>query len=115
MEKNELFSRRPRRKLDGRSITTPDCSLSIRVLIDRTAKGLPVNARLSKHIALPPDGELLDDFSTGTEEILDVTDAMEHADKIKAEMKHIADEKEKAMQQAIEAPQTADTTSQVTE
>lgn len=107
MEKNELFARRPRRKLDSRSITIPDSSLSIRVLIDRTAKGLPVNARMSKHISLPPDGELLDDFTTGTEEILDVTDAMEHADKIKAEMKHIAEEKEKAMQQAAEAPTTA--------
>lgn len=106
MEKIEK-TRRPRRKLDTRSMTIPEASLSIRVLIDRTSKGLPVNARLSKHIPLPADGELMDDYETGTEEILDVTDAVEYADKIRANMQHIADEKEKARKAALEATDPA--------
>lgn len=107
MEKNDKYIRRPRRKLDNHSYTIPDASLSVRTLIDRTSRGLPVNARLSKHVPLPQDGGILDDFTSGTEEILDVTDAVQHADKIRAEMKHVAEEREKARKEAIEASQTA--------
>ena len=106
-KEKSVYKRYPRRNLSGGSITTPDASLSVRYLIDRTAKGLPVNARLSKHIPLPPDGMLLDDFETGIEEILDVTDAQAFADKLQAQAKYIADEKEKARKQAIEATETA--------
>lgn len=111
MEKNENYTRRRRRVLDKRSYTIPDASLSVRTLIDRTARGLPVNAKLSKHVPLPADGGIMDDFTTGTEEITDVTDAVHYADKIRAEMKHVADEREKARKEAIEAPQTAPPTS----
>lgn len=105
----ETYKRYPRRKLDPRGITIPESSLNIRVLIDRTAKGLPVNARLSKHVPLPDDGMIDDDFETGTEEILDVTDAVEHADKIRKELEYVAKKKEEALQQEIgaEVPKTA--------
>ena len=104
MEKKDTYIRKPRRKLDTKSITIPDCSLSARVLIDRCAKGLPVNAKMSKHIPLPADGNIDDDWDTGTEEILDVTDAVAFHDKLIAEQKYIQEQKEKARQEAIEAP-----------
>ncbi len=100
MEKTEKqYKRHPRRVMSKHSYTIPDASLSVRVLIDRTAKGLPVNAKLSKHIPLPPDGELMNDFDTGTEDICDVTDAVAYVDKIKAEQKYIAEQKQKAIEE----------------
>lgn len=109
MNKVEKYVRKPRRKLDTFSLTIPEASLSVRTLIDRTAKGLPINARLSKHIPLPADGLLPDDFETGTEEILDVTDAVEHSEKIRKELEYIQKKKEEARQQEIgaEVPKTA--------
>lgn len=101
MEKKDIFSRFPRRKISKETRTIPDASLSIRTLIDRTAKGLPVNAKLSRHIPLPQDGMILDDFETGTEEILDVTDAVEYVDTIRKQQQYIAEEKEKARQEMM--------------
>ena len=105
----ESYKRFPRRKLDKFSLTIPEASLSVRTLIDRTSKGLPVNARLSKHIPLPADGMIDDDWETGTEEILDVVDAEAHADKIRKELAYIENKKEEARQQEIgsEVPKTA--------
>ena len=96
MEKKDTYVRKPRRKLDTKSITIPDCSLSARVLIDRCAKGLPVNAKMSKHIPLPNDGMVEDDWETGTEEILDVSDAVAFQDKIIAQQKYIQEQKQKS-------------------
>lgn len=105
----EIYKRFPRRKLDKHSITLPEASLSVRTLIDRTAEGKPVNARLSKHIPLPDDGIVLDDFETGTEEITDIVDAVEFSDKIRNELSYIEKQKEEARQQEIgvEVPKTA--------
>ena len=103
MEKKDIFSRFPKRKCCGTSITIPDASLSARVLIDRVSEGKPINARMAKHIPLPPDGMIEDDFETGMEDISDVTDAVIYADKIRAEQMHIAKEKEKAIQEQLGA------------
>ena len=103
MEKKEIYKRRPRRVLDKTNITIPEASLSIRTLIDRTSKGVPVNARLSKHVPLPADGEILDDWDTGTEEIIDVVDAVEHADKIKRDLAYVVKKKEEERQKALGA------------
>ena len=101
MEKNDIFSRFPKRKCNGPSLTIPDASLSVRVLMDRVAEGKPINSKISRHVPLPPDGPVDDDFETGTEEILDVTDAVQHAEKIRAEMKYVAEEKEKALKESL--------------
>lgn len=108
MEKKEVYKRHPRRQFTG-SLTVPDSSLDIRVLINRTAKGLPINAKVSKHIPLPPDGMVLEDFDSGMEEITDVTDMVEFADKLNAERKHIAEQRQKALEEAngVEIPTTA--------
>lgn len=101
MEKKEIYKRFPRRKLDNRSITIPDASLSARVLIDRCAKGLPVNARMSRHIPLPIDGMDRNDFETGTEEILDVSDAVAFEAELLKKQAYIAKKKEEALKAEI--------------
>lgn len=99
---NETYKRYPRRVLDKHSITIPEASLSVRTLIDRTAKGKPVNARLSKHVPLPDDGTIQDDFETGTEEIIDIVDAVEYSDKIRDELAYIEKQKEEERKKQIE-------------
>ena len=110
MEKKEkVYRRYPRRVLSKVDYTVPDASLSVRVLIDRMSKGLPVNAKFSKHVPLPPDGDDLNDFEMGTEEITDVTEAVSFIDKIKAEQKYVQEQKQKAIDEAsgkTDAPPT---------
>ena len=101
MEKKSIYKRFPRRNFSGHGIAVPDLSLSPRVLLDRISKGLPVNARLSKHIPLPPDGDDINDFTTGIEEITDVTEAVTVIDKIREQQKYIEDEKKKAQEEAL--------------
>lgn len=101
MKKKESYKRYPRRVLSKKNYCVPDQSLSIRTLIDRVSKGLPVNAKLSKHIPLPQDGQDMNDFVTGTEEIVDVVDAVEHMDRIRSEMKYIQEQKQKQADEAI--------------
>ena len=53
----------------------PDAYVSHRTLLDRIARGQSIVNPPREHSVLPPDGDNLDDFETGTEEILDVVDA----------------------------------------
>lgn len=99
--KINVRTRHPRRDCSGDNITVPNQSISVRTLIDRVSQGLPINAKLRQHIPLPPDGMVADDFDTGTEEILDVTDAVAFADKIKSEQQYIAEQKQKAKDEAM--------------
>lgn len=101
------YVRHPRRVLDSKDYCTPECSLSIRTLINRSAQGLPINAKISQHVPLPPDGEDLNDFETGTEEILDVTDAVEHIEKLNADIKHIREQQRKAQEEALKVTNDA--------
>lgn len=93
------------------SITKPFMTTSLRSIIDRTSQGLPINSRIAKHEPLPPDGEDLDDFETGTEEYLDHVDVQHLAEdiekakqKIDEECKQKVDEaRKKAFDEAVEA------------
>ena len=96
--KEKVYNRYPRRVLSSKDYALPDASLSVRVLIDRVSKGLPVNAKLSKHIPLPPDGDDMNDFEIGSEEVTDVTEAVGLIDKIKADQKYIEEQKRKAIE-----------------
>lgn len=93
------------------SITKPFMTTSLRSILDRTSQGLPINSRIAKHEPLPPDGENLDDFETGTEEYLDHVDVQHLAEdiekakqKIDEERKQKVDEaRKKAFNEAVEA------------
>lgn len=63
-------------------IVVPDQCVNIRAVLDRISQGQPINAQLRQHTPLPPDGLNMDDFDTGTEEILDLVDAQEVAERV---------------------------------
>ena len=81
-----------------RPLHQPCSSVSLRTIIDRSTKGLPINAKLPEHQPLPPDGDNMDDWNTGTEEIIDLVDAQQASEKVKA----YYDEQEKKKQEAID-------------
>lgn len=108
MKKTEnTYRRYPRRDLSKVDICVPEQSLSIRTLINRVSKGQPINAKLNKHIPLPDDGHDINDYETGTEEIVDVTDAEAYASKIRAQQAYIAKQKEEEFKKQSELSQTA--------
>ena len=76
-----LLQRKRRDLHKSPSLFKPNATTSLRVLLDRAVKGLPVNARMSEHVPLPPDGDDLEDFDRGTEEILDLVDAQAISDR----------------------------------
>lgn len=63
----------------------PNRTTSLRQVLDRVNAGLPVNAQMAQHQPLPPDGNDLEDFETGTEEYLDLVDVQHLNERIKAQ------------------------------
>lgn len=94
-----LLQRKRRDLHKSPSLFKPNACTSLRVLLDRAVKGLPVNARISEHVPLPPDGDDLEDYDKGTEEILDLVDAQavsERYERYQAELeKKQAEERER--------------------
>lgn len=86
MKKTEkLLRKRYRRDCSSQiPMHIPNCTTSLRTILDRTSAGLPVNARVAEHVPLPPDGEDMEDFETGTAEYLDLVDVMHLSDRVKA-------------------------------
>lgn len=70
----------------------PDAYVSHRTLLDRIARGQSIVNPPREHSILPFDGDNLDDFETGTEEILDIVDAQ-----------RIQEETERVIEEAKEA------------
>lgn len=79
MKKNEIHYRRP---CNNQRLFKPNQTTSLRAILNRAMSGLPINAKIARHEPLPPDGDDMEDFSTGTEEILDLVDAQEVSDTI---------------------------------
>lgn len=75
----------------------PNCTTSLRSILDRTSQGLPVNTRVAKHTPLPPDGENLEDFETGTAEYLDLVDVQKLDEK---QREYYAEQKRKQKEEA---------------
>lgn len=71
-----------RRNITTASLTTPEQSIDIQTLINRSVKGLPINTKLRQHQPFPPDGEDPEDFETGTEEYLDLNDVQRLSERI---------------------------------
>lgn len=69
--------KRFRREIKGPSLTVPSQSVSLRDIMDRAVKGLPINTKLKEHTPLPPDGASDEDFETGTREYIDLNDVYE--------------------------------------
>lgn len=93
--------KRFRREIKGESLVVPSQSVSLREIMDRASKGLPINKRLSEHKPLPPDGENESDFEIGTREFHDLNDVYDLQQEIEqkveeAKAKQKADEEEKA-------------------
>ncbi len=82
-------------------IVVPDQCVNIRAVLDRISQGQPINAQLRQHTPLPPDGLDMNDFDTGTEEILDLVDAQEVAERVeKAQEEQAKAAKKKRDEQA---------------
>lgn len=89
----------------------PDMTVSLRTILDRANAGLPMNARVAKHEPLPPDGDNMDDFDKGTEEILDLVDAQRVSERVKKHyddlekerQKKVEEEKQKSFEDAVNA------------
>ena len=62
--------------------SAPDAHRSMRSILDRIARGQNINEMPKEHHVLPPDGEDVNDFETGTEEVLDIVDAQRIADRV---------------------------------
>ena len=78
-KKNKLW----RRKCNKVNLCKPNQSTSLRAILDRVSMGLPINAKMAKHTPLPPDGDDMDDFDTGTEEYIDLVDVQQLDERIK--------------------------------
>ncbi len=102
MRRVDNTKKHPRREITGSSITTPNQSISLRTILSRIGNGEPINAKLRKHEPLPPDGEIDDDFETGTREILDLTDVQRIAEELEEKEQQHRDELEKKRQQQRE-------------
>lgn len=96
MEKKSILWRR---KCTA-SITKPFMTTSLRAILDRTSQGLPINSRIARHEPLPPDGENLEDFDTGTEEYLDHVDVQHLSEDIEKAKKKIDEERRKQVEEA---------------
>ena len=95
-----LLQRKRRDLYKSPSLFKPNACTSLRVLLDRAVKGLPVNARMSEHVPLPPDGDDLEDYDKGTDEILDLVDAQvvsERYEQYKAELEKKQEEERKKL------------------
>lgn len=93
MIRDKKYYRKPRRTFN-RSIAEPNQSIQLRTIIDRLANGLPVQTKMREHVPLPPDGELLDDFESGTEEFTDITDVVALQEELQAKFDEQAKERE---------------------
>lgn len=108
MEKHDKLWRRPCNKVN---LCKPQQSTSLRAILDRVSQGLPINAKIAKHTPLPPDGDDLEDFDTGTDEYLDLVDIQHLNERIekskedheKAQQKAREDAKKKAFDDAVQA------------
>lgn len=79
MKKNEIHYRRP---CNNQRLFKPNQTVSLRAILNRAMSGLPINAKIARHEPLPPDGDNMEDFTTGTEQILDLVDAQEISETI---------------------------------
>lgn len=93
MIRDKKYYRKPRRTFK-QSISEPNQSIQLRTIIDRLANGLPVQTKMREHVPLPPDGELLDDFESGTEEFTDITDVVAMQEELQAKFDAQAKERE---------------------
>lgn len=93
MIRDKKYYRKPRRTFK-KSIAEPNQSIQLRTIIDRLANGLPVQTKMREHIPLPPDGELLDDFDSGTEEFTDITDVIAMQEELQAKFDEQAKDRE---------------------
>ena len=81
-------------------IVVPDQCVNIRAVLDRISQGNPINVQLRQHTPLPPDGLDMNDFDTGTEEILDLVDAQEVSERVeKAQLEQAKAAKKKRDEQ----------------
>lgn len=111
MAKNKKIKKRAPRRSFAQvcDLCTPDQGISLRRILDRLSQGLPCNATMKKHEPLPPDGEDLEDFDTGTEEYVDINDALPVLEKIEqaeaevkeAQKKAAEDAQQKAIDEAV--------------
>lgn len=93
---------RVKRPCNSVNLCKPNQSTSLRTILDRVNAGLPINCRVAQHTPLPPDGEDLDDFERGTEEILDLVDAQKTSEKVQ---QWYDEQKQKQQQQQDDAKQ----------
>lgn len=102
-----LTQRKRRDCHSQQSLHVPNACTPLRVILDRAVKGLPVNARVSEHVPLPPDGMDMDDFERGTDEILDLVDAQNVSERVEAyneeQKKKQEEEKKRKEEEALNA------------
>lgn len=109
MKKEDILKRRERFKYRRNCtsdvpLVNADMHTNMRQLLNRIARGESVDKMPKEHVPLPPDGEIEDDFDTGTEEILDIVDAMAIKDAVDSKIdEYKAQQAEKAKQQADDA------------
>lgn len=89
------------------SIFVPGQCTNLRMIIDRMLDGKAINEQVRTSTPLTPDGEVDDDFNTGTRELLDMVDYQEVAEEVEqARKKHeerVAKEKAERHQKEIDA------------
>lgn len=81
----------------------PDAHRSMRSILDRIARGQNISEMPREHHVLPPDGEDLEDFDTGTDEIIDIADAQRIAEEVESKMEKFRKDKEDAEKAQKEA------------
>ena len=93
-----------------KSMCKPNQSVSLRAILDRTTSGLPVNAKIAQHTPLPPDGDDMDDFETGTAEYIDLVDVQHMSERVQEDFrkkkedaaKKAEEERKKAFDEAVQ-------------
>lgn len=75
-------------------------AVSLRSILDRVGKGLPCNAKIAQHTPLPPDGDNMEDFDTGTEEYLDLVDVQHLSEKVTKHYEEQVEKQKEAHQKA---------------
>ncbi len=95
-----------RRDCSKGDLCKPNQTTSLRTILDRVSQGLPINAKIAKHTPLPPDGDNMEDFDTGTEEYIDLVDVQKLDERIKAQKEEAFrkqnEEREKAKKKAFD-------------
>lgn len=93
LRKKQLEKRHYRRSWTD-DITIPEQTVSLREVLNRTANGQPLNVKIRQHRPLPAVNPSEDDYTTDTEEITDLTDAMSVAQRVTDKMDEMRSKKQ---------------------